>query len=66
MARGITYLSMMSEACRNGLPELCQDGSCENWEHAPDGSDVADLTPEQDDVTWLAADDRAKRWGDRA
>lgn len=56
--RGIVYLSMMSAACRNGLPELCQDASCENYVHDTEDLEPLELTPEQDDASILHAEAR--------
>lgn len=57
MNPGIVYLSMLSDACRNELPELCQDASCENPIHMP-ADPTPDLTAEADDATILHAESR--------
>ena len=54
---GITYLSMLSAACRAGLAELCQDASCENYLH--DGDDLEPLFDDAvDDASILHAEAR--------
>jgi len=55
----IVYLSQMSRACAAELDELCQDATCEC--HCHDTDDLLPLFAESDDVTWLSADDRARR-----
>jgi len=60
----IVYLSQMSRACAAELDELCQDASCECHCHDLDDLEPLDLD-DADDVTWLSADDRARRREDR-
>jgi hypothetical protein len=55
---GIVYLSMLSAACRAGLPELCTDASCENYVHDGDDLEPLDLSPEADDASVLHAEAR--------
>lgn len=58
MKRGIVYLSQMSPVCQAGLPELCNDMSCENPVHDTDDLEPLNLTPEADDATILHAEAR--------
>ena len=62
---GIVYLSMLSAACRAGLPELCTDASCENYLHDGDDLEPFDLTPAQERAAEIEYDTRARRRADR-
>jgi hypothetical protein len=50
----------MSRACAAELDDLCRDASCECHCHDCDGLEPFDVD-ESEGVTWLSADDRARR-----
>lgn len=55
---GIVYLSMLSAACRAGLPELCTDASCESYVHDADGLEPLRFDDAADDASILHAEAR--------
>jgi len=61
MLSRIVYLAQMSAACRAGLPELCQDASCENYAHDRDDLEPLNITDEQDQAAVIELDTRARR-----
>ena len=58
MYRGVSYLAQYSNACRNGLHELCQDASCEHPVHDTEDLEPLDFDDQADDATILHAESR--------
>lgn len=64
MSPGIRTLTDLSIACAYGDPDACDDPRCMGYDHMPEPEDTI-WGVDDEDRSWLLADDAARRREDR-